>query len=75
MSAVRSLLREKRTSRGQPISVEIDPQRSSAATKYFRESAIDMDQMRAAVIDIQMLVLADFENNTSRHRGEGHVRG
>jgi hypothetical protein len=34
----------------------LDPQRSSAMTKYLRESTIDMDQMRAAVFDVQMLV-------------------
>ena len=34
----------------------VDPQPSSATTKYLRERVIDMDQMRAAVFDIQMLV-------------------
>jgi hypothetical protein len=37
-------------------SSQFDPQRSSATTKYLRESAIDMDQMCATVFDIQMLV-------------------
>ena len=35
---------------------QFDPQPSSATTKYLRERVIDMDQMRAAVFDIQMLV-------------------
>jgi hypothetical protein len=34
----------------------VDPRPSSVTTKYLRERVIDMDQMGAAVFDIQMLV-------------------
>src|ERR1039458_7908898 len=43
----------ERTLCGRRATSESDPQPSSATTKYLRESVIDMNQMRAAVFDIQ----------------------
>src|SRR5258705_9891838 len=74
MSAISSLIGGKRTSRGQPISVAIDPERTSAPQRYLTRPALWHLPSVEVRLYCRILIVGGVDATAGVHRTDRYGR-